>query len=308
MARFMLHTSAAACIGLILANLFWAGNAVIARAVADNIPPFALSFWRWALALVIILPFGLPHILRNRELIRANWPRILLMSVLSVGGYNTLLYLAAHTTSAINISLLHATIPVMIALMGWLLLRQNTTARQLGGIGAALIGIVLIVSQGDWHRLAGLDLHIGDLIMFGAVVIWGIYSVLLRQHNDVLAPIHQLGFLTLTIIGGLPPIAVLYAWEAATVEGFMPTAGTLPTLLSLAVFPGIFAYGLWNYGVAAIGPSRAGIFLYLMPLFAAVLATVFLDERLQGFHAAGGMLILVGVYLAIQTKRRGSAS
>lgn len=304
MRRLNPHGPAAASAGLVLTNLFWAGNAVIARAVADTIPPFALSFWRWSLALLIVLPFGLPQLWRNRALIRAHWGRILLLSALSVGGYNTLLYLAAHTTTAVNITLVSATIPVMIALMAWLLLRQRTAPTQLLGIALALSGIVVIVTQGQWSVLAGLDFRLGDLIMVGAVTIWALYSVLLRRHGPTFKPIPQVSFMTLTIIGGLPLILVLYLWEMSAGAVFLPTPQTLPPLLAVAVFPGLFAYTLWNHGVAVLGPSRTGMFIYLMPLFTAVLASIFLGERLHGFHAVGGVLILVGLYLASRPPRR----
>jgi drug/metabolite transporter (DMT)-like permease len=289
---------AAAYAGLVLATLFWAGNAITARAVAGQIPPLAFSFWRWALALLIILPFGLRPIWESRASLRAHWKQILLLGTLSVGGYNTLLYLAAQTTTAVNITLVSATIPVMIALMAWLLLRQPTTLAQLGGIAASFAGIVVIVSQGSWSALAGLDFRPGDLIMIGAVAAWALYSVLLRRHAAIIAPIHPVGFLTMTIIAGLPILLLLYLWEMTAEGVYLPSAQALPAIIGVALFAGIFAYLLWNRGIALVGPSTAGMFIYCMPLFTAALANLFLDERLYGFHAMGGGLILAGLFLA----------
>lgn len=303
MPRLDSRGAAGAYAGLVLTTLFWAGNAVIARAVIHEIPPFALSFWRWALALVIILPFGLPQLRGHWPLIRANWRQLLLLCALSVGGYNTLLYLAAHTTTAVNITLVNATSPMLITLLAWGILRQPVTARQLLGIALAVAGILVIVTQGRLAVLTTLDFRRGDLIMVGAVSIWALYSVLLRRHSDLLLPIPQLGFLTLTILGGLPLILPFYLGEMVFGKAFFPSTESLPTLVAIAVFPGILAYALWNHGVAVLGPSRTGMFIYLMPLFAAVLASVFLDEYLQGFHVGGGLLILGGLYLATRSRR-----
>jgi drug/metabolite transporter (DMT)-like permease len=293
--RTDLDRPAIAYTGLVLANLFWAGNAVVARLVVGSIPPFALSFWRWALALLIILPFGLPHILRDLPVIRAHWRPILVLGVLSISGYNTLLYIAAQSTTALNLTLVNATVPVMIALMAWLLLRQRVTAIQSAGIGFALTGIVVIVSQGSWDTLAGLDFRPGDLFMIGAVLVWALYSVLLKRHA---VPMHPLGLLTLLILGGLPLLLALYLWELATYGGFELTTSTLLPMGYVAFFAAVLAYLFWNHGVATIGPNRAAIFIYLIPVFASGLAYVFLGEELQGFHAVGGLLVLLGLYLA----------
>lgn len=284
-----------AYLGLVLTTLFWAGNAVVARATAGEVPPFALSFWRWVLALLVVLPFGLPHVLAAGEVIRRHWRRLFGLAALSVGAYNTLLYLAAQTTSAVNITLVNSTIPVVIALLAWLLMGARVTRWQLLGIAAALAGMLAIISRGEPAVLVGMEFHPGDLIMVAAVIIWGLYSVLIGKYR---LPLHPLGLLTVLILGGLPLILPFYLWELSQRGGFQLTARLMPAFGYLGLFPSVLAYLFWNHGIKVIGPSRAGIFIYLMPVFAAGLASVFLGERLQGFHALGGLLILIGLYLA----------
>jgi len=287
--------------GLTLTALFWAGNAVVARAVANDIPAFALSFWRWIIALVLILPFGLPHLRGKAEVVRANWPWLLLLAALSVGGYNTLLYVAAHSTTAINISLVSASIPVLIAALAWLILGERTSPIQSLGIVIALAGVLVIVCGGDWRVLTALDFRAGDLLMVLAVTIWGLYTVLLRQRP---LPLHPLGLMTVLIGGGLLVILPFYAWELLFGTGDWLRPRLLPALAYVGIFPSLLSYLLWNHGVATIGPNRAAIFIYLMPVFTAGLAFAFLDESLRGFHAVGGLLILVGLYLASRLGRR----
>lgn len=281
--------------GLALTALFWAGNAVLARGVVGDIPPVALSFWRWVLALLLLLPLGMPRLWAQRRVLRDHWRAMLVIAALSVGAFNTLLYLAAVTTTALNITLLNTTIPVMVALLAWLLLRQRVTAYRGLGIVLGLLGMVIIVIEGNPERLYGLTFQPGDLIMLCAVVAWGLYTVFLRSHP---IPLEPLAFLTAQVLLGLPVILPFYLLELHLTGAYAPVMLHIPVFLYVAIFPSLLALAFWNHGVKRVGPSGAAMFLYLIPVFAAVLAGVFLDERLQIFHATGGVLILAGLWLA----------
>lgn len=281
--------------GLVLTALFWAGNAVVARGTAGEIPPLALSFWRWTIALVLIAPFGLPRVIRQWPRIRARWPVLLALATLSVGAFNTLLYLAAQSTGAINISLVNATIPIVVAVFAWAFLGESVSRVQAAGIIAALVGMLAIVGRGDIAVLLGVDINLGDGIMVAAVLVWGGYSVLLRHAAPVL---HPLALLTVLIGLGLPVILPFYLLELALTGGFDLHAGMLPAFAYVGIFPSLLAYLFWNHGVQTIGPTRSAVFIYLLPVFAAGLAVTFLDETLHAYHAVGGALILIGLYLA----------
>jgi len=293
-ARYAKHPLALAYIGLVLTPLFWAGNAVVARGVVDDIPPTSLAFWRWVLALLIILPFGLRGVRREWAVIRDHWHRILILALFSVTAFNTLLYLAATTTTAINIALINSTIPIMVALLAFLLLGERTRAIQGLGIAVALAGMLLVIGQGTLGRLVGLSFSVGDLIMVTAVASWGVFSVLLRRLS---VPVKSLTFLTMQIALGTAVLAPIYLVDLVFFSGgFELSRTTLPPLVYVAIFPGILAYAFWNYGVLNVGPAKSAMFMYLTPVFAAVLAWVFLGERLGWYHLAGGGLILVGLW------------
>lgn len=295
MARYADHPLALAYTGLVLTPLFWAGNAVVARGVVDDIPPTSLAFWRWVLALVIILPFGIRGVRREWAVIRDHWHRILSLALFSVTAFNTLLYLAATTTTAINIALINSTIPIMVALLAFLLLGERTRAIQGLGIAVALTGMLLVIGEGTLTRLVALSFSTGDIVMVTAVASWGVFSVLLRRFS---VPLKSLTFLTAQIALGTVLLMPVYLVDLLLVSGgFTPSASTIPPLLYVAIFPGILAYAFWNHGVWNVGPSRAAIFMYLVPVFASILAWVFLGERLGWYHMAGGLLILVGLYL-----------
>jgi len=281
--------------GLVLAALFWAGNAVIARGVTETIRPFSLAFGRWALALAILVPMGLPHVRRGRAIIRANlWP-LFWLGLLSVGAYNTLLYIAARTTTALNITLLGSTLPIAIAVLARVVLQQRTTPRQVVGFLAAAAGTVIIVTRGEWRVLADFAFRAGDLLMIAAVVLWGLYSVLLRVWK---LDLHPIGFITVTTTVGVALLLPPYLWEVATFGAFDVEPGHLPLFAYLAIFPSILAFLFWNRGIAELGPNATGMFIYLMPVFTAGLAYAILGEALLIYHLCGGLFILAGLTLA----------
>ncbi|MDK9556122.1 DMT family transporter [Marinobacter sp. M216] len=294
-----------AYVGLVLTPLFWAGNAVVARGTVDDIPPLSMSFWRWVIALVILLPFGLPGVWRHRQIIRQRLGSMLALATFSVGAFNSLLYFAATSTTATNIALINATIPIFVALMSWILLGDRTRPLQALGIALAVLGILTVVAQGDIAVLTGLRAQPGDLIMVAAVFSWGLFSVLLRRQA---VPLPALTFLTTQILLGALVILPFYLTDLVYFSGGFKLSGdTLLPLLYFAIFPGILAYGFWNHGVHAIGPSKAAIFMYLTPVFASVLAGIFLKESLGLFHVVGGLLILAGLVLATRAGRQAAA-
>ncbi len=275
--------------------LFWAGNNIVGRAAAPDIGPMALSFWRWLLALCILLPFVLPRLREQRHIIRAHWARLLGFGVLGVAGFTTLHYTALGHTTAINASLLASTIPAAIVGASWLLFRETVTLRAGLGVAVALVGVIAIIAKAELSVLRTLDFNNGDLLALVAVVTWALYSVLLRFRPRGL---HPLAFLAAIIASGLVVIGPLYALEVARGLTFVPDLSTVLMIGYVGVFPSLLAYVFYNAGVATLGANKAGQFIYLSPLFASVLAITLLDERFQMYHAAGMAAIFVGLYLA----------
>ena len=176
-----------------------------------------------------------------------------------------------------------------------MLLGERTRPVQGVGIAVALTGVLVVIGQGSLQRLLSLSFSPGDLVMVAAVASWGVFSVLLRRLS---IPLSSLTFLTIQIALGTVLITPVYLVDVFLVSGgFTLSASTLPPLLYVAIFPGILAYAFWNHGVFAVGPARAAIFMYLVPVFASMLAWLFLGERLGWYHLAGGALILSGLYL-----------
>ena len=278
---------------LILPPLFWAGNVVLARGVAELIPPVAMSFWRWTLALFILLPFTWKQTLRDWPEIRKHWKIICLLGLFGIASFNTLLYAAAHTTTAINIALTQSVMPVIIVSISFILFRDRITPVQIFAIALCTLGAGYIVIHGNWQRLLQLEFVSGDLIMLLAVTLYALYTVLLRKRPDIKA----MSFLTTTFAVGVVLLLPLYLWERQTAAPLELTQPVIISLLYVAFCPSILAYLFWNQGIHEIGANQAGLYINLVPLFASLLAVLFLDERFQTYHFVGIVLITVGLLL-----------
>lgn len=278
---------------MVLPPLFWAGNATLARFVADQIPPISLSFWRWVIALLLLIPFTWSHVRKDWPEIIKSWKIIFLLGLLGIASFNTLLYTAAHTTTAINISLTQSVMPVSIVLISFILFGDRITLRQVLAIALCTIGAGYIIVRGDIQRLMNLEFVIGDLIMILAVILYAIYTVLLRKRPNI----HPLSFLTVTFAVGVVSLFPPYLWEIQSVPPLVLSQSVILSLIYIAFFPSILAYLCWNRGTYEIGANRAGLYINLLPLFTALLAVFFLEERFQTYHIAGILLIFSGLLL-----------
>lgn len=284
---------------LTLTPLFWSVNWILGRALHQDIPPMAMTFFRWLFAVVILAPFALPHVLRQWPLIRANRTRLLVLGIVGIGSHNALAYLGLNYTTATNGVILNSFIPVMIIAIAWIFLRQRLTGTQLAGVAISLAGVLAILSGGSLEALAAFRLNGGDLLVILSMAMWSTYTILLRWRPPGL---HTLSFLfTIAAIGDA---FMLPFWLGEQALGYHMTWSWqgFAALLSVALFSSVLAYLFWNRGVAEVGPQVAGLFVHLMPVFGVLLAWLFLGERLALFHVAGIGLILAGIGI---TSRRG---
>ena len=273
-----------------VAPLCWAGNIVLAKGVATLIPPASLSFWRWAVAFLILLPLTWPYVKRDWKTAIAGWRILALLALFGVTSFNTLLYLAMHTTTAINGALIQTTMPAIIIVITLVLYGERVSGVQAAGVGLCVVGAGVVLLKGRWQALVDMTLVQGDLLMILAVVLYALYSALLPKRPNM----HPLSFMTYTFGLGCLGLLPLYLWEMSVVGTFTLTPGVAGSIGYVALFPSIVAYFCWNRGVAVIGANRTGLFINLIPVFAAALAIIFLGESLKAFHLAGMALILVG--------------
>ena len=281
----------AAYLLLPVAPLCWGGNIVLARGVVDLIPPVAFAFWRWTVALLILLPLTWPYVRRDWPLAVKGWKSLLALGLTGIACFNTLLYQAMHTTTAINGALIQTTMPGFIILMSLLLYREKVSLRQLAGAAACVLGAALVVLHGRLSALVEMAMVPGDILMIIAVVLYGLYSVLLRRRP----PVHPLSLMVFTFAIGAVGLLPLYLWELGRVGAFALNRNVALSIGYVALFPSIVAYFCWNRGIDLIGPNRGGLFICLIPVFASILAIVFLGETLHAYHVSGMLLILAGM-------------
>jgi drug/metabolite transporter (DMT)-like permease len=284
---------------LTLANLFWAGNWIVSRAFREELPPAALSFWRWVVVLLCLLPLALPHVRRDLPQLGAAWPRLLLFGALGTGGYNMLVYGGLQHTTAINGTLLNSFVPVMIALIAWLVQGERLHRREASGILVSFLGVLCIVLHGEPQRLRDLALNVGDLWILASVLAWSAYTLLLSSRPQV----HPLSFLAAISVTGLIFLAPFYLWEIARDRHVIVTPASIAGIAYTGIFPAFLGYILWNLAVTDVGAARAGLFMHLLPAFGIVLSMMLLDEQPAPYHAIGIGLIFSGIWL--NTRRLG---
>ena len=284
--------------------LFWAGNWVLGRALREAFEPFTLNFLRWAIATLILAPFALPALRAQLPVIRRHWGILLLLSLTGVALFHAMVYLGLRSTTTVNAILLNSSLPLFILVCAWILERERSTPRQLGGMLLSLAGILVILSRGAPSSLLRLEVHAGDAWILAAMPVWGVYSVLLKRRP---AELSGVGFLF--VISALGTLLLVPA--AVLAPPRWPGAPAALGVLYIAVFASLLAFICWNRGVAIVGANVAGFTLHLLPLFGTALAIPFLGEAFQAFHAVGFATILAGVVVATRSasaqngKKRG---
>ena len=283
---------------LTLTSLFWAANWVVGRAMRNDIPPIAMGFWRWAIALAILLPLAAPELRRKWHVVCSNWLTLTLLGLLGAVVFNTLIYVGLQYTAATNGVLFNSISPILIILLSWAVARERISRLQTCGVLLSLVGVLAIVARGDVATLAAFHFNRGDLWLITAMLLWAIYTIVLRRRPPELS---AMGFLTALLLLSLPFLLPFYLWEFSERGGFALTPATVAALAYYGTIPSIVAYLFWNRGVAQVGPNKAGLFVHLMPVFGALLSVIFLGEWLYGYHFFGAALIFGGIYLTTRT-------
>ena len=286
---------------LVLTILFWAGNFNLARAIHADVPPLGLSFWRWAVAALILLPFAWGSMRAALPLAREHWRLVLALAVLGIAGFNSLVYVGLQTTTATNGVLLQSVTPITMILLAGLVLHEKSTLAQWAGIGVSLVGVLVIITKADWRIFQQLAFNRGDMWIVLATLDWSLYTVLLRKLPQGLRGTPILGFsITLGALAILP----LYVYESVTFQTMPVTAVSVASIAYVAVFPSLLSYMFWNHATQKLGVNRTGQFSHLMPVFGILLATLLLGERLQFYHALGMLLVAAGLVLTNKTTGR----
>jgi len=295
------HRAAVAYGLLILGPVFFAANMLVARLTAEFFPPMALTFWRWVVALLLMLPFTAAELWRGRAEIRAEAADLLGLGGLAIVVCGAFVYIGAATTTATNIGLIYAASPVLIVVFARLVLGEAMSLRQGAGVLTCLLGVVAIITRGDPAILTELRFTVGDLWILAGCIGWAVYATMIRARPSRLRP--GVRFAAICAAGLLALIPLL-AWEVA--QGRVPPldARTVAAVLVTAIFPSVLAFQLYAHLQLVLGAARTSLIMYLIPLYNAGLAVAILGETLEPFHLVGAALVLPGIFLATYRGRR----
>ena len=284
---------------LALTALCWGGNAVMGRVAVGEISPMALVMARWFGVLLLSLVFLRKGLRNDWPVLRLRWRYVAFMGASGFTIFNALFYVAAHDTTAINIGIVQGSIPIFVMMGTVFIYQARISAMQLVGVLVTLVGVVVIVTGGEMARLLGLAINKGDFIMLLSCLFYSAYALGLRRRPEV-SP--------LSLFAAMAGVAFLIALPLAAVEalsgGFLwptPTGWLVVALVTL--FPSFLAQILFILGVDRIGPARAGVFVNLVPVFAAGLAVLFLGEAFELYHGAALALVLFGIFLSERYKK-----
>jgi drug/metabolite transporter (DMT)-like permease len=294
---------------LTLPPLLWAGNAVVGRAMVGSVPPLALNAMRWWLALALLLPIAW-RVLRAPHEITSRWKHFAVLGLLGVGSYNALQYMAVQTSTPLNVTLIAASSPVWMLLVGRVFYGERPSAQQLAGAVLSLAGVLQVISRGSLDTLRQVQLVPGDLLMLLAVLLWAGYSWMLAR-----PPAHFRGearpswnwaeFLLVQMIFGTAWATLAAGIEAPLTSTTIHwTPAVIAALVYVAIGPSLIAYRAWGLGVSTVGPAVATFFANLTPVFAGVMSAALLGEPPRWFHGAAFALIAAGIVVSSLAPRR----
>lgn len=292
-------SSRRAYILLTLTTLCWGANAVFGRLAVGEISPMLLVSLRWLGAVLLMLVFASRHVRRDWPTLRRHLPFLAAMGVLGFTSFNALFYVAAHSTTAVNIGIIQGSIPVFVLIGMFIAYRFPVNRLQIPGVALTMIGVIIVGTGGSLERLVTLTLNHGDILMIVACTLYAGYAVGLRRRPAV----SSLGLFTVLAGAAFLFSLPLTAAELALGQFQWPTATGWIVAGLVTLLPSFLGQIFFIQGVALIGPGRAGVFINLVPIFAAILAVVILSEPFEGFHWIALALVLTGIWLSERAGR-----
>jgi drug/metabolite transporter (DMT)-like permease len=279
---------------LSITAIIWGGNAIAGKMAAGHISPFLLTSLRWFFACIILFAFSINHLKRDYETISKNWKFMFLLGAFGFAIFNCLMYLALNYTSAINVAIEQASMPLIVFALNYIIFKTRVTGYQVLGFIITLIGVAVTVTRGNLFGLGDQSLNIGDLIMLCAIMVYGVYSVALKNKPQI----HTMSFLSVLGFAAFLTTIPLVLLEAANDSFLWPDEIGWGVVFYAAIFPSIISQLFWIMGLEQIGSNRGGIFINLVPISGAILAVLILGETFQSYHAVGLALVLGGIAFA----------
>jgi drug/metabolite transporter (DMT)-like permease len=289
---------------LLTATILWAGKAIAGRALVGSVSPITLTAVRWGAAALILLPFGW-RIFKPGSPLWKNKTRFLILGLFGVGSYNVLLYSALQTTSAINVTLIGASMPIWMLLIGAVFYQVKPRVVQMIGAVVSLLGVSVVLTRGELSTLLSMQMVMGDLLIMLATFLWATYSWMLsRPGSSSEREWPWAGFLSAQIVIGLMWTGIFEGFEIASGHAYLDlNLWTGSLILFIAIGPSLIAYRCWGQGVNRAGPTVAAFFANFIPLFTALFSAAILGEPPSLFHGVAFALIVAGIWVSSPKSR-----
>ena len=278
---------------LLVATLGWGGNAVAGKFATGGWEPFTLTCIRWLVVVLVLLPFSWRLLVHDRKLIAEQW-RFFVVAGISMSLFNLLMFLALNYTSAINVSIEQASMPIFIILANFFILHKRVTTLQILGVLISVLGVVVITSHGELLNVFKQGLNLGDAVMLLACMFYAGYTFILRWRP----PVHWLSFMCVVALVAFFTAIPFVAFEVRQVGLQLPSSDYWLLLLYIALVPSIISQLSFAKSVELIGGNRAGLFINLVPVFGSFLAVFLLGEQFLVYHAIGMVFVIGGILLA----------
>jgi len=296
------HSIATGYLFALGATAIWSGNFIVARGLSDCIPPVSLAFFRWITAVLVFAPFAIRGLIQEWPAIRQHLGYFCITSFIGITCFNTFIYIAGHTTTAMNLSLIAITFPIFIMIFSRILYQEVLSVKKGIGVSLVLTGVVFLVTKGALSTLVNISFAIGDLWMLAASILFAVYSLLLKR-KPLGISVYTLQFTCFLM--GLFFLLPFFVWEQGQLaaQGNYLNHTTIPAILYVGIFASLCAFVLWNQAIVTLGPSRAGMVYYTLPLFSGFLGYLFLNETIGFVHFFSMGLIFSGIVITNQGGR-----
>jgi drug/metabolite transporter (DMT)-like permease len=280
----------------IFATIIWSGNFIVARGVIQQIPPFSLAFYRWLTASIIMFPIAIQKFNTEKAIVFRHWKYFFWISLTGITLFNTLIYIAGHYSTAINLALIGTTSsPVFAVILAAIFLKEKIKPLRILGMIVCITGIIILLSAGSLERLINFHFSTGDLWVLAAAMSFAIYNTLVRKKPTNISPAN---FLFVVFSFGTLLLLPFYLWEVVTTKAVVWDWNLTFIILYLGVGASVISYLLWNGAIGRLGSPRTALFGNLIPVFSTLQAMWILNENVTGVHIVSGLLVIVGLIIA----------
>ena len=278
----------------LIATLLWSVNMVIASGVKDHIPPIGLAFWRWTIACIVFAPFALKNTISDFAILKRHFGYLIITAIFGISIFNTLIYFAGQTTSAINLSLMAISIPLFIIAISRIIFKEKVSTTKMVGIAIIIIGVLILITKGSLQALININFTSGDLLMLLACLFFACYTILVRKKPAVL---DSKVFLFSVFIIGTLLLLPFYIFEHVNYKQVTFDSKTILITSYVGIFASLVCFYLWNEAISLIGTSKTAVIYYLIPIFSGIIAYFFLGQAIGLIQIISMTIIVLGLLL-----------